>query len=74
MEQKRAEKKQKFYKGGGKLGQGVGALEKREGGLEPSYELRLIYRSWYMKKFVPNLILKYKLHFWVKPKKLANSD
>ena len=44
MVQERGEEKQKFYKGGGgKLGQGVGALKSGgEGGglgLEPPYEL-----------------------------------
>ena len=34
VEQKRGEGTQRFYKGGSKLGQGVGAL-KKGGGLEP---------------------------------------
>ena len=53
---------------------GVGALKKRGVGLEPSCELKLIYQSWYMNKFVPNFVLKYTVHFWVELKKIANSD
>ena len=59
----------------GQAGSRDGCLKKRgEGVLQPPYELKLIYRSWYMKKFVPNFILKYTVHFWVEPKKIANSD
>ena len=66
----------KILKRSRQAGSRGGCLKKegREGGLEHSYELKLIYHSWYMKKFVPNFILKYTVHFWVKPKKLANSD
>ena len=52
----------------------MGALKKREGGLEPSYELKLIYHNWNMKKFFPNFVLKHTVHFWVELKKIANSD
>ena len=52
----------------------MGAFKKRRGGLDPSYELKLIYYSWYMKKFVPNFVLKYTVYSWVELKKIANSD
>ena len=42
MKPKRGEEKKDFKRGGGgKLGQGVGALKRRGGGLEPPYELYL---------------------------------
>ena len=62
-------RRNRFWKGGGNLGQGVGVLKKRGGVLEPSYELKLISHSWYMKKFDPNFILKYMIHFWIELKK-----
>ena len=58
-----------FQEDGGKLGQGVDTLKKRRVGLEHSFELKMIYRSWYMKKFVPIFFLKHTVHFWVEPPK-----
>ena len=60
--------KTKILKRSGQAGSSVGCLKKKkQGELEPPYELNLIYPSWYMKKFVPNFILKYAVHFWLKP-------
>ena len=42
MEQKRGEGKQRFKKGEGKLGQGVGALKRGGRGVETPYELCII--------------------------------
>ena len=70
----KGEEKTKVLKRRRQSGSRGGTLKKRGGGLEPSYELKLIYHSWYIKKFVPNFILKYTLHFWVELKKIANSD
>ena len=51
MEQKRGEGKQGLRKGGGgKLGQGVGAL-KGGGGVKPSYELCVYLLSWETSNF-----------------------
>ena len=64
----------KILKRSGQSGSRGGCLKEEGSGAGTSYELKLVYHSWYMKKFFTNFVLKYTIHFWVELKKTANAD